>query len=432
MRAREFLVEYNRPQTISQSGEKLLIALSNDKGNLEGNLQAKRELWKNDKTGDAPAPPNLQNNLINELIDSIEGGDPTQNKEYTRWLVKVYALGGIKLEDIRSKVADWLGVYDQLKRKKKLSPESADIMRLSVQDLASIATNPENIKLLGEVKPKVNRGEYHEIFHNGQVRIIVPLDQTAACYYGNGTKWCTAGNSNNQFSNYSRSGKLYIFIPKNPEYDGEKYQFHFESASFMDEEDQPVEDWVEFLHTRFGDLMPFFMEQEPSIKKMLRLADDEVIKQGIEKIKQITMDYYINDKLSEWETEDFDNYYGEYLESEGYVNEDGEVDWEAVEKNHDTWLDFNDDARRWYDNIQDDLTPVPEQIREEAIHSEQYNEEIWDITDLEMAVAAYIENEGSADNRDDIVDFVKRLRVHIGDDGSLTVTYDNGKTKIKY
>lgn len=423
MRAIEFLIEYNRPQTIQQSGEKLLTSLSNDKGFMDTNLKSAAGSIKKGE---------VDTKLVNQVIDALEKADPTKNKEYTRWLVKIYAQGGIKLEDIQSKVADWLGVYDTLKRKKKLTPETADIMRLSVQDLSSIANNPELQKALGEVKPKVNRGEYQEIFHNGLVRIIVPLDQTAACYYGNGTKWCTAATNNNQFSNYSSYGKLYILIPKKPEYDGEKYQLHFDSASFMNEEDEPVEDLLEFLHNRFGDLIPFFMEQEPSIENMLRLADDDLIKQGIEKIKQVTLEHYVDEKLVEMESSDLADYYGEYLEGKGYMNEDGEIDWEEVEKNGDTWLDLNDDVRRWHDDIMDDLSPVPKQIKEQARIAESSIQELWKITDMEMAFAEYIENEGSADNKDDVVDFIKKLQISFNDEGNLTVTYNNGKNKYTY
>ena len=65
--------------------------------------------------------------------------------------------------------------------------------------------------------------------------IIVPHTEEASCYYGKGTQWCTAANNgNNMFEYYNDNGNLYININKLTH---EKYQFHFETDSFMDETD---------------------------------------------------------------------------------------------------------------------------------------------------------------------------------------------------
>lgn len=68
--------------------------------------------------------------------------------------------------------------------------------------------------------------------------IIIPHTEEAACYYGANTRWCTAAKEDNMFDYYNNDGPLYINIykPKN-----RKYQFHFESSQFMDEEDEPIQ-----------------------------------------------------------------------------------------------------------------------------------------------------------------------------------------------
>ena len=55
----------------------------------------------------------------------------------------------------------------------------------------------------------------------------------ASCELGSGTDWCTAtGNTDNFFQDYISKGDIYIIISKsNPK---EKYQFHYETDSFMD------------------------------------------------------------------------------------------------------------------------------------------------------------------------------------------------------
>lgn len=58
----------------------------------------------------------------------------------------------------------------------------------------------------------------------------------ASCELGSGTDWCTAtGRTDSFFQNYINQGDIYIIINKsNPK---DKYQFHYESDSFMDSDD---------------------------------------------------------------------------------------------------------------------------------------------------------------------------------------------------
>jgi len=58
----------------------------------------------------------------------------------------------------------------------------------------------------------------------------------ASCELGSGTDWCTAtSKTDGFFQDYISRGDIYIIINKsNPK---EKYQFHYESDSFMDSDD---------------------------------------------------------------------------------------------------------------------------------------------------------------------------------------------------
>ena len=61
----------------------------------------------------------------------------------------------------------------------------------------------------------------------------------ASCELGSGTDWCTAtGNTDSFFQDYIGQGDIYIIINKsNPK---EKYQFHYETDSFMDRDDRRI------------------------------------------------------------------------------------------------------------------------------------------------------------------------------------------------
>lgn len=248
------LLEYDRSKTAVTFGNKLIQAFIADRGHQdEYVLMTKTKLSQG-----MQLTPEKQDHIVDYLLSSLEQADPTINKEYVQWLAKVYSNEGIKLEDIKSKGADWLAVYHKLKKYKLLPTELKDIGRLSFSILGDIAINPEyTSKLDASVdKPVINKGTANEVYNDAEIRVIHPEDKEAACYYGQGTQWCTAASNNNMFSEYADDGELYILIPKKPKYAGEKYQLHFESSSFMNERDIPI-DMVD-LFKRFPQLRQVF------------------------------------------------------------------------------------------------------------------------------------------------------------------------------
>jgi hypothetical protein len=219
-------------------------------------------------------------------------------------------------------------------------------------------------KLQAAEDKTADKGKATTVFENGAVRIIVPHDETSACYYGQGTRWCTAARANNMYDNYARDGDLYIMLPKQPKYDGEKYQLHFASGQFMDEGDSPISDMVALLTGRFGDdVMTFFFNKEPMIKQWIVVTPTAILQPLIDQIADIASDY-INDKISDWEMED-DYYHGELI-SQGYADEDGDIDWERVEADGMTWLETNYDSKEWYDRAQGAIRPSIEEVRDAA------------------------------------------------------------------
>jgi len=193
------------------------------------------------------------------FIDS----DPTANKKYLRWILDSYVNNGIqRFEDLYGRVPDALEDYDYLVTSKKLSKGvkgEAWTNETVIDNFCGLAgcTKKGNEKmglddLLDKyydiIEKRREKGEELEnvtaereiICENDYFKIIHPMTEKASCYYGAGTKWCTAAKSRNQFRHYS---KLYIIIPKQPEYNGEKYQLSYK--------DQPV-DLKEMMDNRIG------------------------------------------------------------------------------------------------------------------------------------------------------------------------------------
>ena len=94
----------------------------------------------------------------------------------------------------------------------------------------------------GEWSKAINsaKNDIEKVYEDENWFVIIPKSMDASCYWGNGTEWCTAtrNEENNQFKHYSDEGPLYININKQTK---EKYQFHFETHSFMNQKDEGIQ-----------------------------------------------------------------------------------------------------------------------------------------------------------------------------------------------
>jgi hypothetical protein len=58
-------------------------------------------------------------------------------------------------------------------------------------------------------------GDVEKIYEDNRFVVVSPKTHTASCYYGAGTKWCTASkDSDSHFSTYKGNGELYYIIDK--------------------------------------------------------------------------------------------------------------------------------------------------------------------------------------------------------------------------
>lgn len=232
MKSLEFLLEYDRGKTAATYGNKLLAVAAKDSW-LLGQLGLGKnfnQLVKKD-----PAQ------VLDKILAVLEQGDPTRNKEYTQAIAKMYANGLSKAEDVVSTLADYLAKFDKLKRRKKIPPPRNDFNRYrSLEDFMDVVDEYPDEET--EAKPEEKKNAT-ELYRDAKLIVTIPNDVEAACYYGQGTRWCTAGKNNNMFDYYTKNNRpLYVIIPRQQEYPGEKYQFHFETKQFMNEQDRQIGD----------------------------------------------------------------------------------------------------------------------------------------------------------------------------------------------
>jgi hypothetical protein len=91
--------------------------------------------------------------------------------------------------------------------------------RLEQKDLYQYASLDELFKALNaaDTKPRrevSDREDAEKVYESDRYVVMVPETKEASCYYGAGTKWCTAQTDRDYFSNYKKSGELYYIIDK--------------------------------------------------------------------------------------------------------------------------------------------------------------------------------------------------------------------------
>lgn len=400
MRARDFLREYSREKTANVFGKKLIAAFQKDQGYFSNTVQKYHDFIQG-KTLDQIAPEQLTI-IPNIVLEMLEGADPTNNKEYVQWLAKVYANEGVKMEDLTSKTPEWLQKYDLYKKKRFFTDTDsklANIMNLSWRDLWDISIRADfQMKIKQAEEKAMSKGDAELVYENDKVRIIVPKDKEAACYYGQGTQWCTASTqSMNYFNQYNREGPMYILLPKKPQYDGEKYQLHFPSGQFMNEQDHSI-DVVELLDMRFGsDLVNFFMEREPVIKDWLVFTPEEVLEPLIAKIRS-AVSQHVDEIVSDWEIQD-DDWYSYILNK--YPGEDGEPDWEKAADYDESYTDWNYDAADFMARINGAIDLTPREVKELAQEvGSGWGADSQEVGDLDKIMAYAIEQTNSRNHGD--------------------------------
>ena len=255
MKISEILLEYDRSVTERNYSDKIYARALKDQFLP---TEIKSHLKDKDQT-------------VQNILQYIENKDPTVHNSYVEWLTRLYINDKIRLEDINT---DLLRVYDAAKKQKRVPREYSDIGKIkSAAEFVSILEKLDLEKILLQIgdnslylrmnnyfrfkeidrsDDQVDKGNYKILLDNSVVRIVIPLDERAAIYFGQDTRWCTArDDEDNRFNYYNKDGQLYILIPKQPKHMGEKYQLHFETNQYMDENDDPVK--LSFILNRFGD-----------------------------------------------------------------------------------------------------------------------------------------------------------------------------------
>jgi hypothetical protein len=109
--------------------------------------------------------------------------------------------------------------YKQLKARRMLSPEEADIDKIesfeALQALVDEAGKRERSPT-AKTRTLAKHPESTVVHEDDKVMVVVPNSKEAAQFYGKGTKWCISAEGANHFHTYRRDlAKHFMFLFKN-------------------------------------------------------------------------------------------------------------------------------------------------------------------------------------------------------------------------
>lgn len=220
--------------------------------------------------------PTEESNPVVGFTNFLEQADPTQNKKYVNWMITRYLRGDVRrLEDFPARITNALEYYDRLKRKKKLESEHTDINKIKdIEEVVQYYKKKAEEEGSGDLASKrekeksieqqmYDEGDAKLVYNDSEFKIVVPVSHKASCYFGKNTRWCTTGTASTYHDMYSRQGPLYIILHKPT---NTRWQFHFGSQQYMDEEDDPI------------NVADFFAEHPKVMKVLMKAEPDEVKK----------------------------------------------------------------------------------------------------------------------------------------------------------
>ena len=152
------------------------------------------------------------------------------------------------------------------------------------------------------------------VYDDGRYFVVNPLTQQASCYYGKGTKWCTAAEGTSHFQRYNEDGKLFYILDRNAPTSNKFYKVallkKFDGdKTFYDAVDEPIRTgWLinsgelDKIMTAIDDYMKVEFAEQLKI-----YADREAAKREREKNERLRVQRIQQQRREEAESRRLDN-----------------------------------------------------------------------------------------------------------------------------
>jgi hypothetical protein len=221
-------------------GHKLVVAFEKDRTRP---VSLKRSFAKERKKLSEETQDNIVK-LALLILKELQKADPTKNHQYLQWITKQYINESFRIEDIEI-IKSELESFEKYKPRLRSENKETDINKYMLPgEVFSLLQAYREKDITASKKEELRNKEARFFateqavlfYRDDKLKIIIPHTEEASCFFGKGTRWCTAATiHNNHFTSYSIRGLLYIIMTPTG-----KFQFHFETNSFMNELDEPV------------------------------------------------------------------------------------------------------------------------------------------------------------------------------------------------
>ncbi len=126
-------------------------------------------------------------------------------QKYFEWVGKVF--DNINFDENFAKLSEALKQFEKI----STNLPKTDINQYQNAGELIAALDKYNNRVRRDVT-KVQGGNV--VYDDGKFFVVNPLTHDASCYYGKGTKWCTAAESDYQFKKYNEDGKLFYILDR--------------------------------------------------------------------------------------------------------------------------------------------------------------------------------------------------------------------------
>lgn len=134
------------------------------------------------------------------------------------------------------KYLNWVGKLDPMEVKDELPDLFSSLNRFDSISSNLPKTDINQYKNLNELVAEIreydnrSRRSFREVpggvvvYEDDRFFVVNPLTKDSSCYYGKGTKWCTASSTDDQFNRYNDDGKLFYILDKKLKTDDPYYK----------------------------------------------------------------------------------------------------------------------------------------------------------------------------------------------------------------
>jgi hypothetical protein len=240
---------------------------------------------------------------FSELI--IESREDDFKKKYSK---KFSAQNLEKIvKSIAPKYLDWVGkVMDEINFDETFSKVVPTVTRFNNISTNLPQTDINQYKSFNELYDTINKYDSrirrdvkqvkggNVVYDDGVFFVVNPLNYESSCYYGKGTKWCTAAETDSHFKRYNEDGKLFYIIDRTKASNDPNYKIamlkKFDGdISFFDAKDDRVDAKNVFGEKKYNEIITsadeFLSEVYPEQVKIY--ADKAAAKKEKERLENL-------------------------------------------------------------------------------------------------------------------------------------------------